>query len=84
MSEVISYSLSFLSWSMPFSKDLYDWEVALVVKLMLSLNEVFVSLSFEDQRVWALESFRHFSTKSMFLSLSNPNAPSPPFPYSKI
>lgn len=42
VSEVISYSTSDLSWSLPFSRDLYNWEVDWVVDLVLCLNEVFL------------------------------------------
>lgn len=51
VSEVISYSSSGISWILPLSRNLHDWELERMCSLMCSLNEVFLSPSFEDKRV---------------------------------
>ena len=68
-------------WNLLFSRDLYDWEALLVTTLLDSFNDIFLSRSSVDKRVWTLESFGMFSSKSFSNPLSSPLNPDSSFPH---
>lgn len=72
VSNVISSSPNGLVWNLPLSRNLYDWEVKGVEKLMSSLNEMFLSPYYEDTRIWDLDPSGFFSSKFVFLLLYKP------------
>lgn len=84
VSKILSNSLHDNSWTIKFSHDLYDWVMDLLDNLMSLLEEVCLSNSFPNLRVWILESSRKFSSKSFFMSLTNPNHNFMSFPSKKI
>lgn len=84
VSEVITNSSSSLSWNIQFSRELCDWKVDILGNLMSFLNEVFLSQSFLDHRIWILESSSQFSSKYLLLSFSHPSNPSNSFPIEKV
>lgn len=51
---------------------------------MSSLNELFLSSSFRDERIWTLEYFGRFSSKSQFHNLTQPRSQLRPFSFKKV
>lgn len=56
----------------------------LVTSLLDSLQSIFLSRRSPDKRVWSLESFAKFTSKSFFLALSNPSSIESSLPHRKI
>lgn len=61
IADVLSLSLCGHSWNLTFNRDLFDWEIDLLEPLESNLENVFISKSFLDKRVWTLESSRTFT-----------------------
>lgn len=69
-----------------FHRDLFEWEVGLVAKLIDSIQDDFISKSGPDCLIWSLESSYLFSSKSLFKAFVFPNSFFTPssFPWKRI
>lgn len=84
VADVLSPSFNELNWNLPFSRDLFEWEVELLANLFSSLNGVFISNIILDKRVWTLESSGQLTSKSFFILILNVSSPSYSFPFKRI
>lgn len=66
IADIISPSANGHDWNLTFRKDLFDWEIDLLGPLVSNLEEIFISKSFPNKRVWILVSSGVFSCKSFF------------------
>lgn len=53
----------------------------MLAKLLSSLEDVFISFSFHDNRAWILESSGKFLVKSLLLALVHDHTPLSPFTF---
>jgi len=56
----------------------------LATNLLDSFQGIFLARRAIDKRVWVLEPFGKFTSKSFFIALSHPHHPEPSFPHKKI
>lgn len=84
VADILFFNEFGLSWNLSFSKDLYEWEVALVGSLANDLRLVFFSNMERGSRVWIPAFDGLFSSKSFFSNLSGLHSSSPNFSMSKV
>ncbi|RVW64166.1 Transposon TX1 uncharacterized 149 kDa protein [Vitis vinifera] len=75
-----SRSISAFLWNLNFRRNLSDSEIEDLEGLMRSLDDLYLSPSVPDARLWPLSSSRLFSVKSFFLALSQSSGSSQNFP----
>ena len=69
----------FLSWNFNFHRNLTDFEIDSLERLMSSHTSVCLSPITVDSRAWSLSSFGLFLVKSFFMTLSKSSNPIPFF-----
>ncbi|RVW53692.1 putative ribonuclease H protein [Vitis vinifera] len=79
ISSVLGPSRPFL-WNLNFRRNLSDSEIEDLEGLMRSLDDLYLSPSVPDARLWPLSSSGLFSVKSFFLALSQSSGSSQNFP----
>ncbi|RVW33890.1 putative ribonuclease H protein [Vitis vinifera] len=79
ISSVLGPSRPFL-WNLNFRRNLSDSEIGDLEGLMRSLDDLYLSPSVPDARLWPLSSSGLFSVKSFFLALSQSSGSSQNFP----
>lgn len=67
VAEVMSHSPQGILWNLLFSRDLFEWEVELVGKLIDDLNLVYISRDGEDRWIWSPSSDGQFSSNPSFM-----------------
>ena len=79
ISSVLGPSRPFL-WNLNFRRNLSDSEIEDLEGLMRSLDDLYLSPSVPDARLWPLSSSGLFSVKSFFLALSQSSGSPQNFP----
>ncbi|RVX05720.1 Transposon TX1 uncharacterized 149 kDa protein [Vitis vinifera] len=79
ISSVLDPSRPF-SWNLNFRRNLSDSEIEDLEGLMRSLDDLYLSPSVPDVRLWSLSSLGLFSVKSFFLALSQSSGSPQNFP----
>ena len=72
------------SWNLNFHRDLSDFEIGDLKKLMSSLSHLHLSPSGPNLRAWSLSSWSLFTVKSFFSIMSNHTNQIPSFPTDSI
>lgn len=77
IAEVLSQGPQGITWNLPFSHDLHEWEIPLVGQLMDDLNLVYISEEEADSCIWSPSSNDIFSYKSFSSILVGIDQPHP-------